>query len=30
MIDGDYPLGDAQEAFELAKKPDTIKVFLTP
>ena len=30
MIDGDYPLEDAQEAFELAKKPDTIKVFLTP
>jgi len=30
MIDGDYPLEDAQEAFELAKKTDTIKVFLTP
>ncbi len=30
MVDGDYPLEEAQEAFELAKKPETIKVFLTP
>jgi threonine dehydrogenase-like Zn-dependent dehydrogenase len=30
MIDGDYPLEEAQEAFDLAKRPETIKVFLTP
>jgi threonine dehydrogenase-like Zn-dependent dehydrogenase len=30
MVDGDYPLEEAQEALELAKRTKTIKVFLTP
>jgi threonine dehydrogenase-like Zn-dependent dehydrogenase len=30
MVDGDYPLEVAQEAFELAKRPESIKVLLTP
>ncbi len=30
MVDGDFPLEEAREAFDLAKKPDTIKIFLTP
>lgn len=30
MVDGDYPLQEAQKAFELAEKPETIKVLLTP
>jgi threonine dehydrogenase-like Zn-dependent dehydrogenase len=30
MVDGDFPLEEAQEAFELAKRPETIKVLLTP
>jgi 2-desacetyl-2-hydroxyethyl bacteriochlorophyllide A dehydrogenase len=30
MVDGDFPLTDAQKAFEKAKKPEVIKVLLTP
>jgi threonine dehydrogenase-like Zn-dependent dehydrogenase len=30
LVDGDYPLEDAQDAFEMAKNPDTIKILLTP
>jgi len=30
MVDANFPLEEAQEAFELAKKPETIKILLTP
>lgn len=30
MIDGDFPLEKALEAFSLAEKPETIKVLITP
>jgi threonine dehydrogenase-like Zn-dependent dehydrogenase len=30
MVDGDFPLTDAQSAFEKAKMPEMIKVLLTP
>jgi len=30
MVDGDFPLGKAIEAFELAQKPGTMKVLITP
>jgi threonine dehydrogenase-like Zn-dependent dehydrogenase len=30
IIDGDFPLEGAQEAFELAGKPGTLKILLTP
>lgn len=30
LVDGDYPLEEAQNAFEMAKNPDTIKILLTP
>lgn len=30
MVDADFPLEEAQKAFELARKPETIKILLTP
>ncbi|MDH4219271.1 MAG: alcohol dehydrogenase catalytic domain-containing protein [Candidatus Aminicenantes bacterium] len=30
LVDADFPLEEAQKAFELAKKPETMKVLLTP
>lgn len=30
MIDGDFPLDRAKEAFVLAQKPEIMKVLITP
>jgi threonine dehydrogenase-like Zn-dependent dehydrogenase len=30
MVDTDFPLADAQNAFDRAKMPEVIKVLLTP
>lgn len=30
LVDADFPLEEAQEAFEQAKKPETMKILLTP
>jgi threonine dehydrogenase-like Zn-dependent dehydrogenase len=30
MVDGDFPLDNAKEAFAFAQKPETIKVLITP
>jgi len=30
MVDGDFPLGKAKEAFAFAKKPGVVKVLITP